>query len=150
MPYRWVVDSTARIVMVRGWGQMDIEESLKAPHDLLADPRHETEQLTKAARPSHRVLAELWLAIGDRQRAKEHALAAYKSAWADGEPYVHRYELNRARGLLEELNAAIPELPPYDPAKDEKLPWEDEVAAAVEKLRAEKEAQKAAEESEGQ
>ena len=34
-----------------------------------------------------------------------------------------------------------PQLPPYDPAKDEKLPGEDEVAAAIEKLRAEKAAE---------
>jgi hypothetical protein len=71
-----------------------------------------------------------------------HALAAYKAAWADGEPYVFRYALNKARALLEQLGAEIPDLPPYDPAKDEKLPWEDEVAAAIERLRAEKEAEK--------
>jgi hypothetical protein len=40
--------------------------------------------------------------------------------------------------LLENLGAEIPNLPPYDPAKDERLPWEDDVAAAIEKLRAEK------------
>jgi hypothetical protein len=34
----------------------------------------------------------------------------------------------------------IPDLPPYDPAKDGKFPCEDEVVAAIEKLRAEKEA----------
>ncbi|GAG22707.1 unnamed protein product, partial [marine sediment metagenome] len=34
----------------------------------------------------------------------------------------------------------------YDPAKDEKFPWEDDLAAAIEKLRAEKEAKKPAEE----
>ena len=36
---------------------------------------------------------------------------------------------------------------PYDPAKDEKLPWEDEVRAAIEKLREEKEAKKREDES---
>ena len=56
--------------------------------------------------------------------------------------------MNKARDLLERLGVAIPDLPPYDPDKDEKLPWEDEVAAAIEKLRAEKEAEKAAETSE--
>jgi hypothetical protein len=106
----------------------------------LTDPRREAEQLANARRPSHRALADLWLVIGDREQAKKHALAAYKWAWADGEPYVHRYELDKARALLEKLGAQIPNLPPYDPAKDEKLPWEDEVAAAIEKLRAEKEA----------
>jgi hypothetical protein len=105
----------------------------------LADPRREAEQLANARRPSHRDLADLWLAIGDREQATKHALAAYKWAWADGEPYVHRYELNKARALLEKLGVTIPNLSPYDPAKDEKLPWEDDVAAAIAKLRAEKE-----------
>lgn len=106
----------------------------------LPDPRRDVEQLAKARQPAHLALAELWHVIGDREQAKKHALAAYKWAWADGEPYVHRYELNKARALLEKLGAEIPKLPPYDPAKDEKLPWEDEVATAIEKLRAEKEA----------
>jgi tetratricopeptide (TPR) repeat protein len=106
----------------------------------LADPRREAEQLANARRPSYRALADLWLAIGDREQATKHALAAYKWAWADGEPYVHRYELNKARALLEQLGVTIPDLPPYDPAKDEKLPWEGDVAAAIEQLRAEKEA----------
>jgi tetratricopeptide (TPR) repeat protein len=113
----------------------------------LTDPRREAEQLASARRPSHRALADLWLAIGDREQAKKHTLEAYKWAWADGEPYVQRYELNRARALLEKLGAEIPNLPPYDPAKDEKLPWEDEVASAIEKLRAEKEAKNREKES---
>ena len=114
----------------------------------LADPRHEAEQLAKAREPAHRPLAELWLAIGDPEQAKKQALAAYRWAWADGEPYVWRYELDRSRELLEKLGVEIPKLPPYDPAKDEKLPWEDEVAAAIDKLRADNEAKKAVEESE--
>jgi hypothetical protein len=105
----------------------------------LSDSRREAERLAKARKLAHRPLAELWLAIGDREEVKKHALAAYEWAWADGEPYVRRYELNKTRALLESLGVEIPDLPPYDPAKDEKLPWEDEVAAAIEKLRAEKE-----------
>jgi hypothetical protein len=84
----------------------------------------------------------LWLAIGDTEKAKHHALAAYKDAWADGEPYVDRYELSQTTELLRQMNVPIPNLPPYDPTKDEKLPWEDEVRAAIEKLRAKKEAKK--------
>lgn len=132
--------------MAREVGQTDPTSetllSLASFHlDQLSDPRHEAERLAKARKPFHRGIADLWLAMGDREQAKKHALAAYKFAWADGEPYVHRYELNKARALLEQLGAGIPNLPPYDPAKDEKLPWEDEVAAAIEKLRAEKEAE---------
>jgi hypothetical protein len=103
----------------------------------LTDPRHEAEQLAMAKKTFHRAVAELWLVIGDTQQAVQHALAAYEWAWADGEPYVHRYELNKTRALLERLGAGIPNLPPYDPTRDEKFAWEDEVAAAIEKLRAE-------------
>lgn len=99
----------------------------------LPDHRREAEYLSKTKQPAHRALAELWLAIDNREQAKKHALMAYKWAWADGEPYVHRYELNKATFLLEQLGAELPKLPPYDSAKDETLPWEDELAAAIEK-----------------
>ena len=55
---------------------------------------------------------------------------------------MRRYELTQTTELLRQMNVPIPNLPPYDPAKDEKLPWEDEVRAAIEKLRAEKAARK--------
>lgn len=109
----------------------------------LADPRQEAEHLSAAKSPSHGALAALWLAIGDREQAKKHALAAFRWAWADGEPYVWRYELNKAQALLQELGAEVPNLPPYDPDKDEKFPWEQDVADAIERLRAEKEAEAA-------
>ena len=48
----------------------------------LTDARHEAEQFSKAGVVAHRALAELWLAIGDTDEAKKHAVAAYKSAWA--------------------------------------------------------------------
>jgi hypothetical protein len=140
------------VSMARAVGRTDAEAETQltlAQFHLgqLADPRREAEQLANARWVSNRALADLWLAIGDHEQARKHALAAYKWAWADGEPYVYRYELNKARALLEKLGAEIPNLPPYDPAKDEKLPWEDEVAAAIEKLRAEKEAKNLEKES---
>lgn len=111
-----------------------------AKHHLgqLANPREEAERLAKLRNPAHRLLSQLWLALGDTKQAKEHALAAYKWAWADGEPYVNRYELTQTTELLRQMNVRIPNHPPYDPAKDEKLPWEDDVRAAIEKLKAEK------------
>ena len=107
----------------------------------LVDPPNAAAALANVSRPAHLALTNLWLAIGDREQAKKHALAAYRWAWADGEPFVHRYELNKSRALLEQLGSEIPKLPPYDPAKDEKLPWEDAVVAAIEELRAEKAAE---------
>ncbi len=106
----------------------------------LSDPRREAEQLSEANWVSYLALANLWFAIGNHEQATKWALKAYKWHWVNGEPYVHRYELNKARALLEQLGAEVPNLPRYDPAKDEKFPWEDKVVAAIEKLRAEKEA----------
>jgi tetratricopeptide (TPR) repeat protein len=108
-----------------------------------AEARLEAERLSAAKDPPDLALAELWLALGEHARAKKHALAAYTGAWADGEPYVFRYGLDKARALLEKLGAEIPNLPPYDPAKDGKFPCEDEVVAAIARLRAEKEAKAA-------
>ncbi len=102
------------------------------------DARSEAERLAQLRQPALRYLAMLWLAIGDHEQAKDHALEAYRWAWADGEPYVHRYELTKTTELLQEMKVPVPVLPPYDPAKDEPFPWEAEVRAAIEKLKAEK------------
>jgi hypothetical protein len=136
------------VSMARAVAQIDVtsetELALAQFHlGQLADPRREAEQLASANWVSNRALADLWLAIGDREQAKKQALEAYRWVWADGEPYVWRYELDKARVLLETLGEPIPNLPPYDPGKDGKFPYEDEVAAAIEKLRAEKEAKAA-------
>jgi hypothetical protein len=134
------------VSMARAVGQIDaIAETQMALAQFrlgqLNQPRHIAEQLANAANVSHRALADLWLAIGEREQAEKHALAAYKWAWADGEPYVRRYDLDKARAILETLGAEIPNLPPFDPSKIEKFPYEDEVAAAIEKLQAEKDAE---------
>jgi tetratricopeptide (TPR) repeat protein len=102
----------------------------------LSSSSHEIDQLSKD--PAHRALAELWFAMGDHEQAKKHALAAYRSACAVGEPYVYRYELGRARALLDKLGVEVPTPPPYDPDADEKLCWEDEVRATIQKLKQEK------------
>jgi hypothetical protein len=126
--------------MARGVGTLDaIYESRLALARFhlgqLPDPRREAEQLAQDRSPAHQALAELWLAIGDREQATKHALAAYKSAWADGEPHVYRYELNRATSLLAELGAAIPKLPPYDASNDNRFEWENVLIAALKDLR---------------
>jgi Domain of unknown function (DUF4062) len=106
------------------------------------DARSEAERLAGLRQPAHRYLALLWLALGDTEKAEHHALAAYRWAWADGEPYVNRYELTKTTELLQQINVPVPVLPSYDPTKDEPFPWEADVRAAIEKLKAEKEANK--------
>jgi tetratricopeptide (TPR) repeat protein len=137
-------DSLADAVrMARETGSVDVGAETRlalARHHLgqLPDPREEAEHLAALRDPARLPLAELWRALGDTARATEHALAAYRWAWADGEPYVHRFDLDRATALLTELGAEIPDLPAYDPAADPPLPFEARVEAAIERLRAER------------
>jgi tetratricopeptide (TPR) repeat protein len=107
----------------------------------LPEPRQQAEELSQVNDPAHSVLAELWLALGDDDRARHHALAAYREAWADGVPHVSLHALEKARALLERLGVEVPVLPGYDPSKAEKLPFEDVVVAYIEKLRAERAAE---------
>lgn len=97
---------------------------------------------------ANRYLARLWQALGELNQAKHHALAAYTLSWADGEPYVYRYGLTKATELLHELSVPLPNLPPYDPAKDEPFPWEADLRAFIATRRAEKAAKQIAEQQE--
>lgn len=101
----------------------------------LKNPVVEAERLVAGPESDHLTLARLWLSLGDTARAEEHALAAYRWAWADGEPYVRRFDLERAKKMLVELGVEIPVLPPYDPANDPEFPWEADVRALIEALR---------------
>ena len=109
------------------------------------EARNEAQRLAQLRAPAHRSLGQLWQMLGDLDQAKHHALAAYTWAWADGEPYVNRYELTKSTELLHELGVPIPNLPPYDPANDEPFPWEVSVRAVIEELLAEKSAKQKAE-----
>ena len=96
--------------------------------------REEAKRLSAGRAPAHLLLAELWRALGDTQQAAVHAEAAYRYAWGDGEPYIRRYDLERAETLLRQLGEDIPALPVYDPAQDPQNPWEDDIGAAITEL----------------
>jgi hypothetical protein len=102
--------------------------------DQLPAAREEAVRLSAGRDPAHLELAELWLAIGESEQAAFHADAAYRYAWADGEPHVRRYELDRAKTLLQRLGEGIPALPAYDAAQHPRFPWEDEITAAITEL----------------
>jgi hypothetical protein len=105
----------------------------------LPDAHDLAEQFSNDAEGScNRPIAELWLCIGDRARAMAHAITAYKWAWADGEPYVRRYELSKSVELLQRINARVPQLPEYDGKFDPGLPWESDVAHAIGRLQVER------------
>lgn len=98
------------------------------------DPREEAHRLAESPNPRHQDICDLWLAIGDPHEAARHALEAYREAWADGEPYVRRFALDRARRSLEDLGVPVPDLPPYDPARDPDPDWMADVVDAIDKL----------------
>lgn len=82
--------------------------------------------------------AEVWLGLGERDKARERALAAYKYGWADGPPYINWYMLKRAKKVLDTLGEPYPDLPPFDPSKVEPIPYETEIRAFIEELKREK------------
>ena len=108
-----------------------------AKHHLgrLEDPRAGAERLSQLPHPARYYLAQLWSALGDATQARDHAVVAYKEAWADGEPYVLRYDLTKATEMLQQLNTPLPSLPPYNSMKHAPFPWEAKIRAAIEKLR---------------
>ena len=97
--------------------------------------RDEARRLSAGRDPAHLPLAELWQALADTDQAAKHAKAAYEHAWADGEPYVRRHDLDRATTLLQQLGEDIPALPTMDPARHPERSWEGEITAAITRLR---------------
>jgi tetratricopeptide (TPR) repeat protein len=147
-PARAVASLTEAVRMAREvGGEVAHPEALLALARLRAGERFdavgEGERLGKAGDEAALAVAELWRELGDRDRAIEHALRAHRWAVADGEPYVHRYELDRTRALLTEHGAELPEVPRHAPATVKPFPWEKDVRAFIDKLRAEREAKEA-------
>jgi hypothetical protein len=107
------------------------------------DAHGDAERLSKAEDNAALAVAELWHALGERDRAVKHALRTHRWAVADGEPYVHRYYLDRTRALLADLGAELPKVPRYDPSKTTPYPWEQDVRAFIDRLRAKRETEEA-------
>lgn len=82
-------------------------------------------------------LAEAWLALGEREKARRHGLRGYKWAWADGPPHIHWWAVQRMKELLAELEVELPELPPFDLSAVEPLPYQQEIVAFIEEREAE-------------
>ncbi|GAB4522395.1 MAG: hypothetical protein OHK0046_34860 [Anaerolineae bacterium] len=93
-------------------------------------------------------VAEVYHILGEHDQARQYALHAYKRAWADGPPYVWWWHLERAKAVLDALGEPYPDLPPYDPARIGKFPYEDEILAVIEREKAKRAAARQAEEEE--
>ena len=103
-----------------------------------AAAREILERLAEIDQPLDLELAEIYLDLDEPDKAKAHVPKAYRRAWADGPPYVMWWRLQRCRAVLAALGEPEPELPPFDPAKVEPIPYEDEIRAFIEELKAKK------------
>jgi len=93
------------------------------------------DRLHELPEPPDVSLAEAYLELGDREKARQHVLAGYKWAWADGPPYSRWWELERCRTVLRALGEPEPTLPPYDPTRVEPVPYEADIRALIAKLK---------------
>jgi tetratricopeptide (TPR) repeat protein len=75
--------------------------------------------------------AQACIELGAIEAAKTCLLKSYKAAWSDGPPYCYRWELEHCRALLTKLAMPEPQLAPYDPARIERMPHENEIRAAI-------------------
>ena len=112
--------------------QEHYEEARRVLEEALEEPNLEINAYLQCS------AAEVYLALGEQTPAEEYALAAYKTAWADGPPYSRWWELQWAKKLLARLNVSEPNLPSFDPSKVEPIPYEKEIRAFIEKLKAKK------------
>ncbi|MEJ2887962.1 hypothetical protein [Actinomycetospora aeridis] len=101
----------------------------------VADPHAEAHRLAGARTTDDLALARLWHALDEPRRATNHALAAYRTAWADGEPHVHRQDLDDATALLRDLEVPLPRLPVRDLDAEPEPSWESDVRALIGRLR---------------
>ncbi|AXO34671.1 kinase-like protein [Micromonospora sp. B006] len=105
--------------------------NLRAHSDRRAAARDVATRLSRHRDAPHLTLATIMHLLGETGPAVTHARAAYVSAWADGEPYVWRFELDQAAALLRELGIRPPALAPYDPARYPVEEWERRVEPLI-------------------
>ncbi len=112
----------ARIEAIQG----NKKEATRRLARALADPR-----LTEGGKADvYANIAQTYLKLQDADEAQDYALQAYKYAWADGEPYICFWPLDKARKVLDALGVPHPDLPPFAPSTLDKIPYEDEIRQA--------------------
>ncbi len=79
----------------------------------------------------HLGMAQLHMALGNRDEAIRHALAAYREAWCDGPPYAHHWQLCRSRDTLAALGEPEPTLAEFDARRFDPHPYEGDVRRLV-------------------
>ena len=86
--------------------------------------------------PPHLRLAELWLALGETEKAREQALLAYPKAWADGPPNASHWDLQDCRAVLAAVGEPEPQRPTVRPEDLPPFDFEAEVLERIEEAKA--------------
>lgn len=68
------------------------------------------------------VLAQIERDAGNKDAATDAATKAYQMSWCDGPPYAYHWGVVTAHQHLRELGAIVPDMPPFDETKFEKMP----------------------------
>jgi len=121
---------TRSLEMARAVGLRDTEAEAGRGLSLARLGRHQEAEAAAASAerdPPHSILAELYLALGNRKKARHRALAGYKQYWADGPPYAFHWELRTCRNVLQALGEPEPAMPPFDPAKIAPIVYEADI-----------------------
>lgn len=99
------------------------------------DAKSEAERLSAGENVEYLAVAEVWLEMGDREKAIEHAKLAY--CWAAKcRPLVAQRYLNGATEILEKLAMELPVVLDEPSSAGQVFPWEKEASALIAKLRA--------------
>jgi hypothetical protein len=112
--------------------------SLARAH-LQAGDKQEALRIVKEEGTDNYSAAFIYWKTGHAEIAKEKAIKYYMWAWAQGEPYVYKYDLERVRALLKEMSVEEPQLPVWDESKYKPFAYEEEVKAFIEELKRKKE-----------
>jgi hypothetical protein len=91
--------------------------------------RREAEEAAASAErdPPHDALAELYQVLGERAKARYHALRGYKLYWANGPPYSFHWPLQTCRAVLRALGEPEPHLPRFEGDKITPFAYEAEI-----------------------
>jgi tetratricopeptide (TPR) repeat protein len=92
-------------------------------------------RLSDIMQPPHVELAAAYLQIGDKKKARYHALQGYRWAWSEGPPYSRYWELMCCRSVLQALQESEPELPVFNPSTLKPFPFEKDIRGLIRRLK---------------
>jgi hypothetical protein len=96
------------------------DEALRIASRMEADPD-----------PLYVELAELFLALGELDKARVYAISGFREAWADGPPHCYHSALASCRKVMKAVGGGEPPMPPFDPAKLRPFPFEADLKAMI-------------------